>query len=93
MNQYFINYILQVTTVGPEGNKLIWVFLFIIAITTVIFLVKGKLKIRVSNFSSSLLLQVTKNKVYHPTVIHLKITNRNKTAVTGLVSHPREDIL
>lgn len=86
IKQNLSNYIIQVNTVGPEGYKLIWVLLILLIIVAVIFLTKGKFKIRIPSFSNALIIQIKKNKVYHPTVIHLKIKNNKKKVV--LIENP-----
>lgn len=81
-----ITYFLQIETVGPEGEKVIWVLLFIAIILTSFLLIRGRKKFSFPSFSDGVKVAVSKNKIYHPTIIHLKIINKSKKDVN--IEHP-----
>lgn len=79
--------LLQVETIGPEGGKLIWVFLTLgLILFIVLWSRTKKWKTRFSNFRANLSVTVQKNKIYHPTVIHLKVKNRSGKDI--VINHP-----
>lgn len=83
----FINAFLQVQTIGPEGNKLVWVFLVLVVILLFVLLIRmKKWNIKFPKFSAALSVSVHKNKIYHPTVIQLKVKNRSGKAI--VINHP-----
>lgn len=71
-------FLLQIETVGPEGDKLLWVLL--------IMLLAGAFVFYWQRFSQlfgnkQILLQVEKNKVIHPTTLFFKVENRGNKAI------------
>lgn len=88
MEDNFIKYsLLEVQTVGPEGNKLIWVFLIVIITGLLVLFIKNKKELlHFSVLKKTLLVKIDKNRLYHPSLILLKIKNRSNKAI--LVNHP-----
>lgn len=84
----FINHLLQIETVGPEGHKLIWVLFIVLALLALALIgKKRKLKFSIRNpFKSDISVYLTKNKTYRPETIHLKIENGSKKAI--VIEHP-----
>lgn len=80
------NHILQIETVGPQGDKLIWVLLIMVAIALMAYFFVRKSSFNLPSFKSKVIVKAEKNKIYHPTVIHLKIENRKKKAI--VIEHP-----
>jgi hypothetical protein len=87
-----MQYLLQIETIGPEGDKLIWVFLTIVLIIGLFFLLKGKFNSKNKgifqrfSFSRGVKINLEKNKKLHPTVIHLNVINQSSKAIT--IQHP-----
>ena len=77
--------LVEIQTVGPEGGKLVWFFLFIAFALLILFSLKKK-TIQLSRSSSALSVKLEKNKVYHPSVVHLKILNKRSKGL--VINHP-----
>lgn len=80
------NFILQIVTVGPQGDKLIWVFLILVIIGIVAFLLTKKTHFSFFSFRKKVFVTIQKNKVYHPSVIQFKVENKGKKAI--VIEHP-----
>lgn len=78
----YLYYLLQVETVGPEGSNVFWLLLFLALGGIAIFFILGKKKFILPTFSGQVKVSIGKNKIYHPTIIHLKVENRSKNAIT-----------
>lgn len=78
--------LLQIQTVGPEGEKLAWMFLILFVIVLVAIIFKRKWTMKWPNFSSAISVTIQKNKIYHPTVVSFSITNHEKKAI--VIEHP-----
>lgn len=78
--------LLQIQTVQPDGDKLIWLLLILTGIGLAVYLYIRRKKIAFTGFRSSLAIELSKNKIYHPTIISLTIENRSKKPVT--IHHP-----
>ncbi|MDA3927917.1 MAG: hypothetical protein PF541_03100 [Prolixibacteraceae bacterium] len=86
MKILFNTYLLQIETVGPEGGI---IFLFIVAlallVTFFLFILKKK-NLKFPSFSNGIKVSISKNKIYHPTIVQLSITNKSSRAIT--IEHP-----
>jgi hypothetical protein len=82
MSKYF----LQIETVGPQGDKLIWVFFVAILIGLIVFFLNKKSTFTLPSFRQKVSIKAEKNRVYHPTVIHFIIENKKKKAID--IEHP-----
>lgn len=80
------NFILQIETVGPQGDKLIWVFLILVIIGITAFILTRKNHFSIFSFRKKIIVTIQKNKVYHPSVIQLNIENKSKKAI--VIEHP-----
>lgn len=79
-----ISHLLQVQYIEPEGEKMIYVLLVAILIAVILFFIfkRKKLpKINI-NYSAPVKANITKNKIYHATIITLEINNRSKKGIT-----------
>lgn len=82
-----VNCLLQIQTIGPEGDKLVWIVLILIAIFSFFFIIKKKKwTLNLTAFKSVLLVSLQKNKIYHPSVVHLKLLNKSNKAI--VIDHP-----
>lgn len=77
----FLYPLLQIETVGPEGEKLLWIFLVLLLLGLFTFVASKKGFINRFSYSSSVLLSVEKNKIYHPTSILFNIENKEKKSI------------
>lgn len=75
--------ILQVETVGPEGEKLLIVVLVIAVLGLLGFLLirTRSIKIRIPGFRREIKGTISKNRIYHPGIVSLTITNNSKKAI------------
>lgn len=76
------NYFLQIETVGPEGDKVIWLLLIAAFILIAILLLRGQKKLKLPSFSGGVKATITKNKIYNPTIVHLTIVNNSKKDIS-----------
>jgi hypothetical protein len=72
--------LLQIETVGPEGHKLIWVFLILVAIAFAAWVVLRKKGHSWLSFNT-LKVEIQKNKIYHPETVTLSVKNKRTKAV------------
>lgn len=79
-------YLLQIETVGPESKKLLWLVLILIAIGITVFLSKKKFKLKLPHLKSVISVDIQKNKIYHPSVVHIAIVNKTTKAI--IVQNP-----
>ncbi|MBN2262423.1 MAG: hypothetical protein JW735_05885 [Prolixibacteraceae bacterium] len=73
--------LLQIEIIGPQGDKLIWVFIIIALIAVVVYLRMIKQKFSLQNFRKKVIVKVEKNKVYHPDAVHIIIENKTAKAI------------
>ncbi|HPR59617.1 MAG TPA: hypothetical protein PLF35_01650 [Prolixibacteraceae bacterium] len=73
--------LLQIEIVGPQGDKLIWLFIVmaIIAVVAYLFIIKRKFSLQ--NFNKRITVRVEKNKIYHPDTVHIIIENKTAKAI------------
>ena len=82
MNTFLFFYtLLQIEMVGPEGEKLVWIFLVLLFVGLFAFVLRKKRFINLGTFNSSVTLQIEKNKIYHPTTILYEIENKGKKPI------------
>ncbi len=81
-----INPFLQIEVIGPQSDKLIWIFLIIIIIGIIVYLFSRKSSFKMPSFNSGVSIKTKKNRVYHPSVIHIEIENETKKAI--VIEHP-----
>ncbi|MBN1926207.1 MAG: hypothetical protein JW798_10250 [Prolixibacteraceae bacterium] len=80
MESSFTLMLLQIETVGPEGYKLIWVFLTLGLMVLVTWAVVRK-KWHSRFWLKSIKVEALKNKVYHPETIILSVTNKQTKSI------------
>lgn len=73
--------LLQIEMIGPQGDKLIWVFIIIALIAVVAFLWSKNREISLQYFSTKIKIRLEKNKVYHPDTIHIFIENQTSKSI------------
>lgn len=78
--------LLQIEIIGPQGDKLVWVFLFVALIVALVFFFNKKRTFAWPSLINRVLVSIEKNKVYHPTTIQLKVVN--KTAKAIVIENP-----
>jgi len=83
---YMLNFFLQIETVGPEGYKLKWVLLAIVALIALYFLLRKAPSLTSIIKSPELRFKVKKNKIYHPSTLYFEIENQSKIATD--IQHP-----
>lgn len=76
-----IIHLIQIQTVGPEGGKIFWVIGALLLIGLVTLLARTKVKIKLPSFSKKVVVRLKKNKIYHPTVVHISIANNENKAI------------
>jgi hypothetical protein len=81
-----INPFLQIEIIGPQTDKLVWIILAIIAIALLAYYFSRKPSFKMPSFKNGLIIKAEKNRVYHPTVIHIKIENKTKKSI--IIEHP-----
>lgn len=76
-----IKHIIQIQTIGPEGHKLLFVLAIVLVLVIVFFIVKKKISFTLPSWNSNIIVTLDKNKIYHPTVVTLSITNNSDKAI------------
>lgn len=71
----------QIQTVGPEGNKILWVLLVLGVIILLAILFRKNARIHFPNFSRKVSITLEKNQIYHPTVVNFTIFNDDRKAI------------
>lgn len=81
-----LNNILQIEIVGPEGYKLKWVLIVLVALIAIFIFIRKMPSLASIIKPSDLRFRVKKNKIYHPSALYFEIENRGEKAT--VIQHP-----
>jgi len=73
--------LLQIEIIGPQGDKLIWIFIVMIIMAVVAYLFMIKQKFSIQKYRKRVTVRVEKNKIYHPDTVHIIIENKTAKAI------------